>query len=725
VTVPHVPGANDAEPSAGSARTWRIAEAFGAFVAYLALSILFYGRDLIFNLTKLNAGNRYGPQIYVWCFEWWPFAIAHRLSAFHPRVMWAPEGMDLAWGATSVPLLSVVAVPLTMRFGPVVSSNLANLVMPALTALSAFVLARRIVGRTWPAMLAGFIYGFSAYMAGHQSGGHLNLTAAFMVPVVVYLAILRLDEEIRRTGFVVALAATLVCQFLIGQEIFATIVMFGAIALLVAYLTISGSKDRIRDLATLCALALGASAVALAPYLYRVVVASGFSSHPVWNTTPQATDLFELLIPTNTLMLGLFAPLAAIGGRYSHGPVETGAYLGVPMLVVVIWFFKSRWHRDDVRFLAIMLAIVYVASYGSRLHIAGHELFGMPWKLVSRMPLIDSAFPARFSVYVYLIVALIASIWIAEWRAHRGLKAAAVTLIVIFTIPNLHGSRWVHELDTPEFFRSGAYRNQLAPGETILVLPYGESGNSMYWQAETAMYFAMAEGHFPAPRSFLAWPIVGSFIDGGRIPDESEQLNAFLATHGVTAVLFRQDNPSAASWRAMLESSGAKLQAIDDVVLARPDPAALARLRGANALEMECRLDDARFAALLSAADRYLANNPSATDLSPFRAQQLGLLPPGWVRNDGSGFSSEGLWLAPRKKDGVSVGVRASYACVQGLVARYGGEAAETYFPYPRALESAPTGDPFQRKFVMVFTRDALARAVARARTVPAAPPGH
>jgi hypothetical protein len=694
-------------------------QASSAFLAYLALSILFYGRDLIFRITELNAGNRFGPQIYVWCFEWWPYAIAHHLSAFHPLVMWAPEGTDLAWGATSVPMLSIAAAPLTTRFGPVVSFNLANLLMPALTALSAFVLARRVAGRAWPAMLAGFIYGFSAYMAGHQSGGHLNLTAAFAPPVVVYLAILRLDEEIGRAAFVVALAATLVCQFLIGQEIFATIVMFGAIALLVTYLAIPGIKDRIRSLATLCALALGASAVALSPYLYRVIMASGLSSHPVWNTTPQATDLLELLIPTNTMMPGTLWPLAAIGGGYSHGPVETGAYIGVPLLVVVIWFLKSHWRRDEVRALAIMLAIVYVASYGSRLHIAGHELFGMPWKLVSRIPLIDSAFPVRLALYVSLIVALIASLWIAEWRAHRAVKAAAAALIVIFTIPNLHGSRWVHELDTPQFFRSGSYLNHLAPGETILVLPYGENGNSMYWQAETGMYFAMAEGHFPTPRSFLAWPIVGVFLDGGRIPDESEQLNAFVATHGVTAVLFRNRDPSAAVWRAMLESSGARLETIDDVVFARPVPAALARLRNASALEMECRLDDARFAAQLDATDRYLGSGQPPAALSPFRVQQLGLLPPGWVRSYEGASSSEGLWLSPWNRDRVGVGVRASYACVQRLVARFGAEAEEKYFPYPRPLESAPSGreNLFQRTFVMVFTRAALAHAAASART--------
>ncbi len=717
--------AEDVRPVASGVRIRRAAlvRTIGAFFAYLALSILFYGRDLIFRKTEVNAGNRFGPQIYLWCFEWWPFAIAHHLSAFHPRVMWAPEGTDLAWGATSVPLLSLAAAPVTMRFGPVVSFNLANLLMPALTALSGFVLARRVVGRTWPAMLGGFIYGFSAYMAGHQSGGHLNLTAAFLVPVVLYLALLRLDEEIGRAGFVVALAATLVCQFLIGQEIFATIVMFGATALLVAYLTFPAITDRIRSLAILSAIALAASGVALTPYLYRVVVASGLSSHPVWRTTPFGTDLLELLIPTNTLMIGALTPLAAIGGRYVHSTVETGAYLGVPLLVVVIWFLKSQWHRAEGRFLAIMLATVYIASYGSRLHIAGHELFGMPWKLFTRVPLISSAFPVRFTLYLYLIVALIASLWIAQWRAHRAVKAAAVALIVLSMLPNLHGSRWVHELDTPEFFRSGSYRNHIAPGETILVLPYGESGNSMYWQAETGMYFAIAEGHFPPPQSFLGWPIVGAFLDGGEIPDAPAQLNAFMATHDVRAVVFRQQDPSSAAWRATLESSGAKLQEIDDVVLARPDPAALERLRGASAIEMECRLDDARFAALLDATDRYLANGRPLDALSPFQAQQLGLLPAGWVSNNEGAYSSEGLWLAPWNQGRVSVGVRASYACVQRLVARFGAGAAETYFPYPRPLESHPTGDLFQRKLVMVFTREALAHAAASARVGLPAPP--
>ena len=357
--------------------------------------------------------------------------------------------------------------------------------------------------------------------------------------------------------------------------------------------------------------------------------------------------------------------------------VENGAYLGLPLVIIVVLFLKSRWNRPEARFLAIMLAGLYVASFGARLHVAGHELFGMPWKLCSRVPLINSAFPVRFSMFISLIVAVIASLWIAELRASAAAKTAIVAAVVFFMLPNLNAGQWVYELDTPDFFRSGSYRNYLAQGETILALPFGEMGSSMYWQAAARMYFGIAEGHFgPPPRSFLAWPIVGAFLDGGEIPDAPAQLNAFMATHGVTAVVFRQQDPSAAAWRAMLESSGAKLQAIDDVVLARPDPAALERLRGASAIQMECRLDDARFAALLDATDRYLAKGQPPAALSPFRAQQLGLLPPGWVRNDDGAYSSEGLWLAPWNKGRVSVGVRASYACVQRLVARFGAGAA-------------------------------------------------
>ena len=90
------------------------------------------------------------------------------------------------------------------------------------------------------------------------------------------------------------------------------------------------------------------------------------------------------------------------------------------------------------------------------------------------------------------------------------------------------------------------------------------------------------------------------------------------------------------------------------------------------------------------------------------------------MRSDEGPSSSEGLFLAPWNHDRVGVGVRASYACVQRIVAQFGADAAETYFPYPRPLESAPSGNLFQRRFVMVFSREALAKAAARGRAASA-----
>jgi len=91
-------------------RSRALADAVGAFVVYQALSIFFYGRGMIFGLAQVHGGTRRDPQIFIWCFQWWPHAIAQRLDAFHPRIVWAPQGVDLAW-VTSVPLLSLIAAP--------------------------------------------------------------------------------------------------------------------------------------------------------------------------------------------------------------------------------------------------------------------------------------------------------------------------------------------------------------------------------------------------------------------------------------------------------------------------------------------------------------------------------------------------------------------------------------------------------------------------------------
>jgi hypothetical protein len=59
-------------------------------------------------------------------------------------VICAPEGFNLAW-STSMPLLAALCAPVTLRWGPVMPMNLLALLTPALAALFAFMLIRRLL----------------------------------------------------------------------------------------------------------------------------------------------------------------------------------------------------------------------------------------------------------------------------------------------------------------------------------------------------------------------------------------------------------------------------------------------------------------------------------------------------------------------------------------------------------------------------------------------------
>ena len=73
-----------------------------------------------------------------------------------------------------------------------------------------------------------------------------------------------------------------------------------------------------------------------------------------------------------------------------------------------------------------------------------------------------------------------------------ALRWALGLAIVPFMLPNLSASFWATPAEIPSFFTNGLYRQYLAPGETVMVLPYGYLGEGMLWQAATGFYFRMA-----------------------------------------------------------------------------------------------------------------------------------------------------------------------------------------------------------------------------------------
>ena len=283
----------------------RVFDRFGcvALVFYAAISVFVFARSLLSDFANSYVGQGPDPSAFMWLLVWWPHAISHRLNPFLTHDIFEPGGFNLAW-ATSIPLASLLASPLTTAFGPIASFNVLTLLNPALAAWTAFILCRHIARSFWPAILGGYIFGFSAYMLSQTLGGHQVLVMVSSVPLAVYLALRCFEGTFRPTTFVVLMGLTLLIQFLISVEVLVTMTVFSAMAIVLA-LGFSEDEDR-RRIAGLVAPLTAAYALTLllvSPYLY-FMLSYALPHGQIWSTDLFSTDTLNFLIPTQVNALG-------------------------------------------------------------------------------------------------------------------------------------------------------------------------------------------------------------------------------------------------------------------------------------------------------------------------------------------------------------------------------------------------------------------------------------
>jgi hypothetical protein len=348
----------------------------------------------------------------------------------------------------------------------------------------------------------------------------------------------------------------------------------------------------------------------------------------------------------------------------------------------------------------------------------GRNLAGMPGAIITRLPLMSKATPARFAMYAFLILAVISSIWLTDLSCAPIVRAAIVGLLVLTTLPNLSANYWVRPANTPAFFTSGSYRKYLSPGETVIALPYWMLGNGMLWQAQTDLYFRMAGAWTgPPPPEFDRWPIVKALATNMLPPEPELQFKAFVANHNVDAVIAGAGTDPV--FQRMLSSLDNAPTSIGGVTIYRASADALAPYRQLTALEMETRADRERFDTLVVAANRYLVAGHKLSALSPSAANRLGLIPAGWVHSD-KVLAFNALWLGPWKGDGVSIGITGSYAALKPLIDRYHSYSTQIYFPFPAESQDHAIVPQGSHVFMVMFDRAGLAHAAAKVIATPA-----
>ena len=541
---------------------------------YLALAALLFSSAWVSpQTTAIGLGT--DPVFSIWFLRWVPFAIGHGWNPLLTTYLDYPAGANLSWSGL-FPLPALVLSPVTLWLGPVVAYNLLATLALALSAWAGFFSARRLVSSPFAAALAGLLYGFSPALIA-QSLGHPQIAVAFIPP----LMLLALDEILvrqrwtyRRSGALLGLLGA--AQLLTGEELLAAEVIVGAAgtALLMA--------AKRKEIASHLGYTMRAAGVAAVVFLVLVVgpLASQFfgPQRVVGSLQPAnvyVSDLLNFIVPTSVQQ---FAPGFALrlSDQFSGSLAEWNAYLGVPLLVLlVVAAIRYRAHLM-LRLCALLAFLFALLSLGITLHVGGHvtpipvallavgfvglrgliplrailyTFIGL-WAGLAIVPVVSNILPGRLMLFVFLFAGILLAGFVDEalrWPngRHRALALAAAGLALLPLVPRTPYP--AAAMPTPAFF-TAAFGSLVPDGSVTLVAPYVRGGNTegMLWQAQSGMAFKMPEGYalIPGPRANPPNSVLGSemvAIEHGAAPDLNpdslDRMRADLNAWAVTTVI--------------------------------------------------------------------------------------------------------------------------------------------------------------------------------------------
>ena len=485
------------------------------FVLYSLIGFIYFGNiHALENYSHYYFGIGSDPILFMWSLSWWPYALKAGINPFISHYIFAPVGVNLTW-TTSIPGLALILAPLTSMAGPVSSYNIISILVPILSAFTAYLLVWHVAKKYIASIIGGYLYGFSTYEIG-QMLGHLHLTAVFLIPVAVLLYLYRTENDHRRAFYITWLTLLLVCQFLISTEVFATATMFGGIALLIILIMRRSEKKEFSMEIEIIKETIFSYVIVfliLSPYFYYIF--KGYIAHSINGPDFYSADLFSYIIPTPITWLG-GDKFSKVAGMFPGNFAEEGAYIGLPIVFIIYLYVKEFWHTFRGKLLTILGGIIFVLSLGPLLHILGVRIIRFPWEILRHFPFLSQALPTRFTLYLWLIIGIMIGLWIVEGRTKKIWKVILVLLSVGFIIPNIpsNHSRYWSTYTTPQFFSHKMYKQYLSKKEFIIVIPYASLGNrdALLWQAESDFYFKMPEGAITTiPQDFKY--IIGSLQD--------------------------------------------------------------------------------------------------------------------------------------------------------------------------------------------------------------------
>lgn len=483
---------------------------------YLVIACLIFWPTSPFTSTQLPGGGVGDPDEMTWFLAWTPWALFHGHNFLFSHAIDLPAGVNLA-NNTSVPLLGLIASPVTALLGPIATMNVLLRLALASSGAATYLLTRRWCRGELGPFLAGLIFAFSPALVSHlQSYGHLDLVALALFPLLVWTIeeiVVTQRRSPARMGALLGLAAA--GEYLISAELFADFALLAVIGLVVLAIW---KRAKIRVNSRHAAVALGYGVVVFALIAgYPIAMALAGPNHlsgPVQSVAHLQrfrTDLAQLIVPDVrqwlfparliSLSTAVIAPVKRAGGA-----AELGGYIGLPLLIVAVVLVWYSRRSAIVRGAALMAFVSLVFSLGPRLQVDGKTTaLPLPEALLAKLPLLDSVVPARFSIFVVLALVVIVAKGVDDVthaiRENGTRSIVAPTLCAIgigCSLVSIAPRLPVSTETTAESSTEAAAIAALVPkGAVVLTYPYADPpfARSMIWQATDNFSFTMLGGY--------------------------------------------------------------------------------------------------------------------------------------------------------------------------------------------------------------------------------------
>ena len=312
------------------------------------------------------------------------------------------------------------------------------------------------------AWVGGLVAAFAPSVANHAPF-HPNLTAQFLVPVIVWRVVKLRDAPVRG-GLI--LAGLVVWQVFINEEtLLVTALAIGVFGLL--WLVQRPREVRLPNVLAGLGVTLLVTAVLLAYPLWWQFFGANSYRGGAKRTTAFHTDLLGLTSFSRNSVAVRFSEFQPVPGFSA----EQDGYFGWPLVIAVVAVVVWRWREPIVRSVAITGAVFAVLSFGNELTLHGRDT-GVPglYALLEHLPLFDTLLPTRLGEAATWAVAPLVADRAgpaagsggpagAEGRPGRGgAGAGAPVPIKVIDRPAI-----------PSFIASGEWRSDVRAQESVLV----------------------------------------------------------------------------------------------------------------------------------------------------------------------------------------------------------------------------------------------------------------